>query len=136
MKSSTAIGLVSGLILGTVIGKAVVDEREKEIRNEVKCFISLPMNGKNENDILINIEKAQHDAEVLIKAINPYVNIKFIDGYNTSSNNAVYLLGQSIVKMSDCDYVFFCKDWEKYRGCVIEHTIATKYDKTILYQNN
>ena len=36
--------------------------------------------------------------------------------------------------MSLCHAAYFCKGWEKARGCRIEHEAATAYGLTILYE--
>lgn len=37
------------------------------------------------------------------------------------------------MKASFTNVVYFCKDWQLYNGCVIEHECAVRYGKTVLY---
>lgn len=47
--------------------------------------------------------------------------------------NPLILLGESIKLLAGADVAIFCKDWEKYRGCVIEHECAVRYNIKCLY---
>lgn len=111
-----------------------------------KCMISQPMAGLSEEQIQTTREKA-------IKAIEE-AGYDFQDSYIDSSeieknednllnkdiddeddiNTSVLYLAKSIEKMAYCKAVYFCKGWEKARGCVIEHEVAQKYDLTCIYE--
>jgi hypothetical protein len=41
-------------------------------------------------------------------------------------------LAKSLENMSLCHAAYFCKGWEKARGCVIEHDAAEKYGLIII----
>ena len=43
-------------------------------------------------------------------------------------------LAKSLENMSLCHAAYFCKGWEKARGCRIEHEAAVAYGLTILYE--
>ena len=95
-------------------------------------MISQPMNGLPEDDIL---EKRNKISYYLClngyDVVDTYFN-KILDSYECDPS--LYLLGKSLILMSFCDLVFFCKDWEKARGCIIEHEAAISYDLDIVYE--
>lgn len=37
--------------------------------------------------------------------------------------------------MSYCHAVYFCKDWEKARGCRLEHEVALAYGLMVIYED-
>ena len=43
-------------------------------------------------------------------------------------------LAKSLENMSLCHAAYFCKDWEKARGCRIELEAAKAYGLTIIYE--
>ena len=98
----------------------------------MKVMISQPMNGKTE-------EQIKEEREELVKAIESNGD-KVIDTIFTQEppkdcDTAIYYLAKSIEAIGKVDIVVFMKGWEKARGCVIEHLVAVKYDKEIIYCN-
>lgn len=49
-------------------------------------------------------------------------------------NKPLFFLGQSLMCMSYCDVVYFCKGWDKTRGCILEHKAAEAYGLKLLYE--
>lgn len=91
-----------------------------------KLFISQPMNDKTDEQIL----------EERNKAISLFDDVEVIDSFFSNAPHdatPLWFLGESIKLLGDADIVYFCKDWEKYRGCTIEHECAVRYGKTIVY---
>ena len=91
----------------------------------MKVFISQPMRDKTDEQIKSEREKA-------IKAIREKHNeeVEIIDSFfENAPHNAkpLWFLGKSLELLADADIAYFCKDWEKYRGCKIEHTCAKEY---------
>lgn len=92
-----------------------------------KLFISQPMNGKTQEEILTERNKAIDIATNLcgdaVKVIDSY-----FEDYNPD-NGCVPLkyLAKSIELMADADIVYFAEGWYNYRGCVIEHKCAREY---------
>ena len=43
-------------------------------------------------------------------------------------------LAKSLENMSLCHAAYFCKGWEKARGCKIEHDAAVAYGLEIIYE--
>ena len=65
-----------------------------------------------------------------IKALYPNEEIEEIQSFfEGAPHNATSLwyLGESIKLLGQADIAYFCKDWEKYRGCCIEHECCVRY---------
>ena len=91
----------------------------------MKIFISQPMNGLSELEILNQRERAID----ILKAIYKNEEIEVLDTIfelEEGTHPLVYL-GKSIEVLSEADVVFFCKGWEKARGCLIEMMCCKKY---------
>ena len=48
----------------------------------------------------------------------------------------LWFLGKSLELLSTADVAYFAKDWDKYRGCKIEHTCATEYGIDVMHFND
>lgn len=101
----------------------------------MKVFISSPMRGSTEEEILATRKKIEDELKARFKE----EEITIIDSYfpefdasRAEINIGVYFLGRSILKLAEADLVVFGKGWEKARGCRIEHTIAQDYNLDIL----
>jgi hypothetical protein len=91
-----------------------------------KLFISQPMRGKSDEDILEERQKAIEAAE---KVIGEPVEV--IDSFfEKAPVNAkpLWFLGKSLELLADADVAYFAPGWEDARGCKIEHTCAVEYD--------
>ena len=99
----------------------------------MKVFVSQPMNGKTNKEILQEREK------IINKLIKEGFEVieSYYSEFNLSNdikNKHIYFLGKSIIDMSKCDYAYFADGWEDAKGCVIEHEVALKYGLTILLE--
>lgn len=95
-------------------------------------MISQPMNGLTENEIKAVRENAIEVCEKMgFKVIDTYFDKEWADPKSMEQRGVkqipVAFLSKSIEKMAECDAVYFCKGWDKARGCKIEHDIATQY---------
>ncbi len=105
----------------------------------MKAMISQPMNGLTGDEILKTRDKA-------IKWLgdNDYNFVDTLFRYRWYStalfpkigtvNYPLFQLSRSLEQMSKCDAVYFCKGWEKFRGCRIEHEAAKAYGLKIEYE--
>lgn len=96
----------------------------------MKLFISQPMKGKTDEQILEERNKA---AGLFILEGE---NVEVIDSFfkdAPAQAATLWYLGESIKLLGEADVVYFCKDWQKYNGCTIEHECAVRYGKTIVY---
>lgn len=106
-----------------------------------KAMVSQPMGGKTDEEIVETRNKA---LKVLTANGYEVVNTLFTDEWYSKENMIergvrqipVYFLAKSLEKMSLCDAVYFCKGWEKARGCKIEHATAVAYGLEIIYEEN
>ena len=91
----------------------------------MKVFISQPMRYKTDEEIKTEREKA---VSIIKEKYNQDVEI--IDSFfENAPHNAkpLWFLGKSLELLADADVAYFCKDWELYRGCRIEHICAKEY---------
>ena len=91
-----------------------------------KLFISQPMRGKSDEEILAERQKA---IEVAEKVIGEPVEV--IDSFfEKAPVNAkpLWFVGKSLELLADADVAYFAPGWEDARGCKIEHTCAVEYD--------
>ena len=104
-----------------------------------KAMLSQPMAGKTNEEVIATRERA-------IKSLNKLgyevVNTLFTDEWyskeKTEERGVVQIplcfLAKSLENMSLCHAVYFCKGWEKTRGCRIEHDTAVAYGLKVIYE--
>ena len=93
----------------------------------LKLYISQPMRGKTQEEILRVREKAIASAKR-----NCGEDVEVIDFYIPDYNPdkgcvALKFLSKSIEMLADADVAYFAKGWEEARGCKIEHECAIAY---------
>ena len=91
-----------------------------------KLFISQPMRGKTDEEILAEREKAIK----FFKAIFEGEEIEVIDSFFQEAPhdaNPLWYLAKSLELLSTADIAYFLKGWEEARGCKIEHQCAVEY---------
>lgn len=99
-----------------------------------KLFISQPMRGKTNEEILKARDRAIKSAKNLIGK-----NITVIDSFFKDAPvdaKPLWYLGESLKLMSTADVVFFIDDWKEYRGCLIEYRCAKEYGIEIIAELN
>lgn len=107
----------------------------------MKAMISQPMAGKTPEEI---VETRNRAIEFLEKNGYEVVNTLFTDvWYSESSmkdrgvvNKPLCYLAKSLENMSLCDVAYFCKGWEKARGCRIEQDVAKAYGLIVMYEED
>lgn len=90
-----------------------------------KLFISQPMRGKTDEEILK--ERKSLIADVYMKT---HECVQVLDSFFTGAPEdatPLWYLGQSLVMLSAADMVVFAPGWENYRGCRLEHQAAVDY---------
>ena len=91
-----------------------------------KLFISQPMKGKTDEEILAVREKAIKAAEKLIGE-----PVEVIDSFFRSAPvdaKPLWFLGKSLELLSTAYVAYFAPGWNDFRGCKIEHTCAVEYN--------
>ena len=96
-----------------------------------RLFISQPMRGKTDEEILASRERAIESAER-----NLGEKVEVIDSFfqNTPAmkNKPLWCLGKSLELMATADIVYFVPGWEEARGCRIENQAAREYGLDII----
>lgn len=104
-----------------------------------KAMLSQPMAGKTEEEIVATRDRA---IKVLEDRGYEVVNTLFTDEWYSKKNMEergvvnipLCFLAKSLEKMSLCHTVYFCKGWEKTRGCNLEHDAAVAYGLEVIYE--
>lgn len=90
-----------------------------------KLFISQPMRGKSDEEILKEREIAINTAkEVMGEEIE--VLETFFEDFEPDAKPLDYL-ARSIEFLAKADVAYFAPGWENARGCKIEHECAVEY---------
>lgn len=90
-----------------------------------KLFISQPMRGKTDEEILAERKKAIESAER-----NLGEPVEVIDSFfqNAPADaRPLWFLGKSLELLSTADIAYFAKGWEDARDCRIENQCAIEY---------
>lgn len=90
-----------------------------------KLFISQPMNGKTDDEILAVRKRAIMSAE---KHLGEKVEV--IDSFFQNAPaeaRPLWFLGKSLELLSKADVAYFAKGWDTARGCKIENQCAEEY---------
>ena len=114
------------------------------MREKVNVFISQPMTGLTENDILLTRAKAIrsiykfyntdiYDVFIIDSYINDKTRHKFQGCMSDSTNWDIYWLSQSIESLAFADVLWLCDGWEYSKGCNIELECAIQYGLHIVY---
>ena len=93
------------------------------------------MKGKTDEEILREREQAVREAEKYLKENGMQEEVQVIDSFFQSAPVGArqrWFLGKSLEFLSTADLVYFSKDWEKARGCRIEHMSAVQYELQII----
>ena len=96
-----------------------------------RLFISQPMNGKTDDEILAVRKKAVESAK---RQLNDD-DIVVIDSFFRDAPHGaspLWFLGKSIELLSTADVAYFAEDWENARGCRIENECAIAYDIMVI----
>ena len=108
-------------------------------------FISQPMSGKSEEEILATRQKeideihrlAKKDGDVQVNIIDSYIDDATRNDFQERMGDAInwdiYWLSQSLQKLALADMVWLCEGWENSKGCKIELECAIKYGLDIVY---
>lgn len=92
----------------------------------IKVFISQPMRGKTDEEILA----VRKNAIVTIKRSFKGEEVEVLDSFfkeHTDESNPLEFLARSIALLGKADIAYFAKGWEQARGCRIENQCAIEY---------
>lgn len=97
----------------------------KEDRPVKKLFISQPMKGKTDEEIIAVREEAIKRATELIKC-----DVEVIDSFFQEAPveaKPLWYLAKSLELLAEADVAYFAEGWDEARGCKIEHECAVQY---------
>jgi len=105
-----------------------------------KAMISQPMAGKTGEQIVAAREKATAYLEAMgYEVVNTLFTDEWYSDEAMEGRGVVQVplcfLAKSFENMSLCHAAYFCKGWEKARGCRIEHDAAVAYGLEVLYED-
>lgn len=90
-----------------------------------KLFISQPMSGKTDEEILTERDEAIKSAKETfgddVEVIDSFFQGAPVDA------RPLWFLGKSLELLSTADIAYFAHGWADARGCVIEHICAANY---------
>ena len=95
-----------------------------------KLFISQPMKGKTDEEILAERRKAIRSAERQLGEA-----IEVIDSFFQSAPadaKPLWFLGKSLDLLAGADIAYFAKGWQEARGCKIENICAIEYGIAVI----
>ena len=98
-----------------------------------KVFISLPITSRPEKSMEERIAEAKKEAWLMANVFRKegYEPITPFDVTKDGMAEA-QCIGACITALLECDYVYFCFNWEKSRGCRIEHLVAEEHGIEII----
>ena len=107
----------------------------------MKAMLSQPMAGKTDEEIIATREKAIKALEARgYEIVNTLFTVEWYNRENMEKRGVVQIplcfLAKSLENMSLCHAVYFCKGWERARGCRLEHDAAVAYGLTVIYEED
>ena len=122
------------------VKELLTEKRNTENKSiKKKAMLSQPMRGKTDKEI---IETRNRAIKALEAAGYEVVNTLFTDEWYSKEKMEkrgvvqipVCFLAKSIENMSLCHAVYFCKGWDRARGCILENEVAKAYGLDIIYE--
>lgn len=93
--------------------------------DNMKIFISQPMRGKTDKEILSERAKAIETVKERYHA-----DVEVIDSFFQNAPTdakPLWFLGKSLELLSSADVAVFCNGWKDARGCRIEYNCCSEY---------
>ena len=107
-------------------------------------FISQPMSGKSEEEILATRQKEIEKIHQLFDADGVEINIiasyiddatrkHFKEHVSDNINWDIFWLSQSLERLAMADMIWLCEGWEYSKGCNVELECAIQYGVCVVY---
>lgn len=101
----------------------------------LKLFISQPMKGKTDEEIL------QERARIISMVQVSYGSVQVIDSFVKKDppenvNAPLWFLARSIGFLSEADIAYFASGWWNAKGCMIEYECAKIYGIQIIEEED
>lgn len=95
-----------------------------------KVFISQPMRGRSDEEILAERKEILAKAKAILNQNKNYhpAEVEEVKSFlDMSDKDPLWCLGESLKLLSTADIAFFAKGWDSARGCKLEHAAAEAY---------
>ena len=102
-----------------------------------RAMISQPMVGRSDEEIAATRGRA---VAVLESKGYEVVNTLFTEDWHSERGMGgvtapgLFYLAKSLDAMSRCHAAYFCRGWDRARGCVIEEAAARAYGIDVIYE--
>ena len=93
----------------------------------MKLFISIPMNGRPDDEVLKEMTTIVQDYEDIYGGEVELIETLLPMDDTAVNHERVYMLGRSIQLMAQADAVIFAPGYKKARGCRVEELVAKSY---------
>lgn len=99
----------------------------------MRLFISIPMNGRTDEEVFAEIEQIKKVFNDYISETAPDESVEFVNTFiqdeapDECIAKPVWYLGESIKILSTCDAILKAPNSHKSRGCHIEQQVAKTY---------
>lgn len=93
-----------------------------------KCYISLPISGRDMKRVRIDIKMMEHELRSI--GYEPYAPVN--DDTDITASYSEHM-GRDIAVLIECDAVVFLRGWEQSKGCMLEFAAAKIYGKEIMF---
>lgn len=104
----------------------------------MQVFVSLPMRGKTEEEILSEIERVKRKLEQKFKHEEIEIVDSYLPNYNpVEKHPGLKFLSKSLLYLDKADLAYFVKGFRQARGCLIEYEAAESYGiENIIVEEN
>lgn len=92
-----------------------------------KLFVSVPMEGRTEEEIKTSIQKMKKIAEAYEREELELIDSYIEDSPPQNNNQAVWYLGESLKKLAQADVFIGIAENYDWSGCCIERETAERY---------
>lgn len=99
--------------------------RQRKEKKMKKLFISQPMKGKTDEEILEERKQAINIAQDIVG--EPVEVIESFFQSAPAEARPLWFLAKSLELLSIADVAYFAPGWEDARGCKLEHECAVQY---------
>jgi hypothetical protein len=97
-----------------------------------KIFISQPMRGKSDEEILRERNRLTDiTRDIIKKRFDDDIEVldTFFEDFN---GKALQFLAKGLMVLAEADFAVFAPGWEDARGCKIEHECCVKFNIPLL----
>lgn len=102
----------------------------------MKIYISIPITGHDPEEQQAKAAKFAEAIKALgHQPVNPF-DTPAAPSHLDEREEYAYYIGEDLKEMLLCDAAYFSKDWDKSKGCILEHTAAKLYGLKTFYSSD